>query len=118
MAISNLAIGQVMQFKSGGQTWDFGYGGFNVDLMDPNIFIVTQGDTGGYINFYQNAENPVTDLVPTVSGTSTHELWTLTNTVSVHTTRSKTSEYILWDGDYDSSVSDINTAVNNYYGTY
>ena len=114
----NASFGQVLQFKSGGQTWDFGYGGFNVDLMDPNIFIVTQGDIGGYVNFYQNAENPVTDLVPTVDGASTHELWYLTNTISVHTTRSKTSEYILWDGDYDSSVSDINTAVNDYYGTY
>ena len=30
----------------------------------------------------------------------------------------QTQEYIVFDADYDSVISDINTEVNNYYGTY
>lgn len=113
----NASFGQVLDLKSGGQTFSFGYGGFNVDLMDPNIFIVTHGDTGGNVKFYQNAENPKTSST-TVNGTGTHELWTFTMTIGSHPSNSKTSEYILWDADYDSDVSDINAAVNDFYGTY
>ena len=113
----NASFGQALDLKSGGQTFSFGYGGFNVDLMNPNIFIVSHGDTGGNVKFYQNAENPKTSST-TVNGTGTHELWYFGLTVGSHTSNAKTSEYVLWDADYDSDVSDINTAVNDFYGTY
>ena len=113
----NASFGQSMELKSGGQSFGFQYGGFNVDLMNPNIFIVSHGDTGGNVKFYQNAENPKTSST-TVNGTGTHELWYFGLTVGSHTSNAKTSEYVLWDADYDSDVSDINTAVNDFYGTY
>lgn len=104
-------------YQSGAQSFFFGYGGFNVDLFDPNIFIVTHGDVGGNVKFYQNAENPKTNGT-TVNGTGQHQMWRIAGSSSTNVSTQKMAEYILFNVDYDSSVSDINTAVNDYYGTY
>lgn len=109
--------GGAFTYQSGGQSYFFGYGGWDVDLFEPNIFLITQGDVGGSVKFYENALNPKTNGT-TVNGTGQHQMWRIAGTVSIHVSTVKLSEYILWDVDYDSSVSDINTAVNNYYGTY
>jgi len=104
-------------YQSGAQQFFFGYGGFNVDLFDPNIFIVTHGDVGGNVKFYQNALNPKTNGT-TVNGTGQHQMWRIAGNSSTNVSTQKMSEYVLFNVDYDSSVSDINTAVNDYYGTY
>jgi len=110
--------GGALNYSSGGQQWFFGYGGWAVDIIDPNIFIITQGDTNGLVKFYQNALNPKTNSTP-ITASNNHQLFTLSPANSgPHLSKVKLSEYILWDSDYDSDVSDINTAVNDYYGTY
>ena len=109
--------GDNFTYQSGGQSFFFGYGGFNVNLFDPNIFIVTHGDVGGSVKFYQNAENPKT-YGGIVNGTGQHQMWRIAGSLSTNVSTQKMAEYVLFDVDYDSSVSDINTAVNNYYGTY
>ena len=109
--------GDNFTYQSGGQSFFFGYGGFNVNLFDPNIFIVTHGDVGGSVKFYQNAENPKT-YGGIVNGTGQHQMWRIAGSLSTNVSTQKMSEYILFNVDYDSSVSDINTAVNDYYGTY
>ena len=109
--------GDNFMYQSGAQSFFFGYGGFNVNLFDPNIFIVTHGDVGGSVKFYQNAENPRT-YGGIVNGTGQHQMWRIAGSLSTNVSTQKMSEYILFNLDYDSSVSDINTAVNDYYGTY
>ena len=109
--------GGSVSYQSGGQLFFFGYGGWDVPLFDPNIFILTHGDVGGNVKFYLNALNPNTSTT-TVNGTARHQMWRIAGSVSIHVSTVKLSEYILWDSDYDSDVSDINTAVNDYYGTY
>ena len=109
--------GDNFTYQSGAQSFFFGYGGFNVNLFDPNIFIVTHGDVGGSVKFYQNAENPKT-YGGIVNGTGQHQMWRIAGSLSTNVSTQKMAEYVLFDVDYDSSVSDINTAVNNYYGTY
>jgi len=106
-----------IQIQSGGQTWYFNNTSYSPALDDPNIWIVTHGDAGGNVKLYQNGTQPATSAT-TITGTGTHNVWKLTSTVSIHVTTSKIQEYVLWDVDYDSSASDLNTAINNYYGTY
>lgn len=112
-------IGNRLTYQSGGQAFYFypPSGGWPISLYDPNIFIVTQGDVGGSVKFYQNANNPSTSGA-TVNGTGQHQFRTIAQPISTNVTTVSFSEYILFNVDYDSSVSDINTAVNDYYGTY
>lgn len=109
--------GGYFTYQSGGQQFNFGYGGWAVDLFEPNIYIVTQGDVGGNVKFYQNGLNPRTNGT-TVNGTGQHQMWRIAGSTSTNVSTQKLSEYVLFNVDYDSSVSDINTAVNDYYGTY
>jgi hypothetical protein len=113
------SVGDRFTYESGGQNFYFytPSGGWPISLFQPNIFIVTHGDVGGSVKFYINANNPRTYGLA-VNGTGQHQMWTLANPISTNVTTQKMAEYVLFDVDYDSSVSDINTAVNNYYGTY
>lgn len=114
-----LTNGDDFYYQSGGQQFFFGNpsGGWPISLFQPNIFIVTHGDVGGNVKFYINANNPRTYGLA-VNGTGQHQMWTIANPIATNVTTQKMAEYVLFDVDYDSSVSDINTAVNNYYGTY
>ena len=113
------SAGNRFTYQSGGQSFYFytPTGGWPIPLFDPNIFIVTQGDVGGNVKFYINADNPRT-YGGTVNGTGQHQMWRISQSISTNVSTVSFSEYILFNVDYDSSVSDINTAVNDYYGTY
>ena len=102
--------------QSGGQTFSY-TATYSPALNDPNIFVITHGDVGGNVKLYQNGTQPATNAT-TITGTGDHEMWRIAGTVSIHVSTVKFSEYVLWNVDYDSSASDLNTAVNNYYGTY
>ena len=111
--------GNRFYYQSGGQQFSFFQpsGGWPISLFQPNIFILTHGDVGGNVKFYINADNPRTFGLA-VTGTGQHQMWRIAATTGSNVTTQKMAEYILFNVDYDSSVSDINTAVNDYYGTY
>jgi hypothetical protein len=90
-------LGDSFTYQSGGQSFFFGYGGFNVNLFDPNIFIVTHGDVGGSVKFYQNAENPKT-YGGIVNGTGQHQMWRIAGSLStnVSTQRCLNISYSMW----------------------
>jgi len=113
------SIGDRFTYQSGGQAFYFytPTGGWPISLFDPNIFIVTHGDVGGNVKFYINADNPRT-YGGTVNGTGQHQMFRISSSTGSNVSTVSFSEYILFNVDYDSSVSDINTAVNDYYGTY